>query len=777
MDPIVAAALAARTNADVDRLEELLKKAFGGEHPRYLGDEETNWSTISSPADPTSLLFERVTNMIDAALELEAERRGLFGCASPAEAAHAFFSVPREGLGGMDDPARAKLAPQALVQVLDSDDPVRRPTIAFRDRGIGVTPAGAPDTILSLHRSNKLRKPWLHGIFGKGGSAACAFDRGTVIVSRRQPDLLDGVEDRIVVAVVREGEAADMGLPFWRYLVDGTPARLPYSVPAAAHPTFEPGTYVAHIGYLAGRMGVQNWQNEESIYAFAETVLFAPTLPYQLQDARTGAANVRPASRREPSVLSGLGQRLDALKAGDGTILARSGRQSVPVPEVGAVRLRWWLFEDLDKRRTRVAKGFVVAFTTNGQVHQAWDGARMQQLVERLRRVGNRIFVQVDCDGIELRKRSKVFDSFRAQVRRGPEGRALEEAVAYALDNDAELADFESEFVRQSLRSGGESVSAAFRKRLNRALRSKVPGLAPAAGTGPGPRPPRPRGPEDLYDEPTTMTGPAEITLLVGGRATAYMEINAVDGFVPDRGEIALEGPPLMPLLGVSDLRKGRLPLTLTAPATMPAGAVEVEAVLTWVRGNGGLGRIAWPIRVNVVAEIAPRPAPKAKGGTGPSKGPGDVALIWVAGRDEGWEDDVVGELHDLKGDDLAAQPGGAYADLKGEEATIPTIVLNKDFAEWAGYLRGVARGASDDALAVRREKYALAVGVVVANLTTQERKVARKRAAWEARANGSEEPPPAMTAEQIRRALAEAAHGVIALLPDFDEILGDMGR
>ncbi len=592
-----------------------------------------------------------------------------------------------------------------------------------------------------------------------------------MVITRRQPTLLKTAdEDRITVAVVREADAVDVGLPFYRYLVNAD--ERPYSVPAKSHSDFEPGTYVAHINYLAGKMGVQNWTNEESVYAYAETLLFEPTLPYLLEDGRSNKANVRPAERGA-SVLSGLGQRLESLKAGDGTILGRSRWQAISVSHVGDVRMRWWLFEDLDKRRTRTAKGFVAIFTTNGQIHHAWDGQKLQQMVENRRRVGQRLFAQIDCDNIELKTRYKVFDSFRAQIRRGPEGRALEESVADALAHDADLDEFESHFVKVALASSAQNITASFRKRLNRALRTKVPGLATATGGGKGPKPPKPKDQADLYAEPTSMTGPEETTLLIGGRATVYMEINGIDGFVPERGEITLEGRLTTdPSLSVGDLRKGRLRLSLAASAEMPEGPVDVDVALTWVRSNGGLGRIAWPIRINVVNAIDPKPTAEPKGGgMGPTKNSGDVAFIWVAGRDQGWDDTVVGELQDLKGDDLATQRGEVYSDLKGVEELIPTIVLNKDFTDWAGYKRTIAKGASDATLDTRSERYGLAVGIIVANLTLEERKLTRKHDAWEAKRNGSDEPPTPMKPEQMQRALTEAARGVVALMPDFDAL------
>src|SRR5205823_14003649 len=91
--------------------------------------------------------------------------------------------------------------------------------------------------------------------------------------------------------------------------------------------------------------------------------------------------------------------------------------------------------------------------------------------------------------------------------------------------------EFESEFVRESLKATAQNVSEAFRKRLNRALKTKIGGMAPAPGKTGTTKPPRAKREEDLYPEPTSMTGPQTLTLPTGGRAVAYMEINAVDGF------------------------------------------------------------------------------------------------------------------------------------------------------------------------------------------------------------------------------------------------------
>jgi hypothetical protein len=418
VDPVIEMAVSARTIGDVDALEEALRRRLAAPRARYLGDKEANWAEISSPADPTALVFERVTNMWDALIEVAARRAGRADWPTPAAAAAAFLGAA--GIGDLTDSERDRFARLAIVTLHDSDDPKLRPTLSFRDYGIGLGKAEMPDTILSLAGSNKLRKPYLHGIFGKGGSSACVFSDATVIVSRKQPDLLAaGEEDLVTVAVIREDDAADVGLPFYRYWVgaDG----LPLAVPVAASDEFAPGTLVIHVNYQAGKMGIQRWRFEESIYAYAETLLFKPTLPYSLHDDRSPGSNTRPEDRRKPSTLSGLAQRLENTRT-EG-LIQQSRWSTVAVPGVGDVRLRWWLFEEVDQRRQRAAKGYAVLFTTNGQVHHAWDQARLQQQVEGLRRVSQRIIVEVDCDGVDLKRRAKLFDAFRNQVRKGPRAR------------------------------------------------------------------------------------------------------------------------------------------------------------------------------------------------------------------------------------------------------------------------------------------------------------------------------------------------------------------
>jgi hypothetical protein len=75
----------------------------------------------------------------------------------------------------------------------------------------------------------------------------------------------------------------------------------------------------------------------------------------------------------------------------------------------------------------------------------------------------------------------------------------------------------------------------------------------------------------------------------------------------------------------------------------------------------------------------------------------------------------------------------------------------------------------------IRKEKYALSLGVTIANLVQQERKLRKAHLAWEEDGSQGDEPTKPMDEEQLRRAINEAAYGTIAFLLDMDKVLTEL--
>lgn len=798
MNEIVKMALGARTKADVDALEEALRAA-GAQRIRFLGDREANWSPLSNTADSKAILFERATNEFDSLLELEVQRQhpNLGSLGSPALAAQKLFNFPKAGVAELKASERERIGNLSRIMLLDSDDSRRHPTVAFRDFGVGVTRREAPYTVLSLEASNKLTKSYQHGVFGKGGSLACMFSVATVFVMRRQPEVLRaGEKDEVAVAVVRQDDREDYGLPFFRYLVcdaiEDTKG-LPWACPSEEASEFDPGLYVAHISYQADRMGQSTWQQDDSVYAYAETVLFRPTLPFGLADDRTPPANRRPEGRGL-SILSGLGHRLDRLEAAvdkmkkdeaDLTPLLRKSEYStVPVPGVGKVRVRWWLFRDNDRRRSYAARGYIAVFTHDGQVHHSWDQQRFQSLVPSRRRVSERIFVEVDLEAVPRKQRIQLFSSMRDALRKTPEARKLEDAIANWIEADTDLGEAESRFTREALQRSAQHMTKDFLEKLNRAIGAKVPTLEvleKRKGLGPRPKPPKPL--EDLYPEPTSFVGPATMTLLPGETHMFHMQMNAVDGFVPSRGQVELRngtgGTEFA--LSVGDLRRGRVQLGISADDRAALGNYEAVLALSWLRGSGGIGSLRWPLNIKILAERpqADPQQPKKKEGGAHKEGRkrSVIALVWNKVDDHrasGWSEDTAGDLQRLPGKLLAEKAPELYGELKDVDAEVATIVLNEDFAPWAAYVRGSAL-SGDEAMRIRRHRYGIALGVAIANLWGREETLSKKHIAWQVKQNGGEQPERPMDEMQRRRAVTEAARGILALLPDFDRLASEV--
>jgi hypothetical protein len=474
----------------------------------------------------------------------------------------------------------------------------------------------------------------------------------------------------------------------------------------------------------------------------------------------------------------GLGQRLDATEAGNRGLIASSRPATLNVPSVGDLKVRWWLFENGDHVRRRAAKGNVALFVANGQVHHSWDRARFRDLVDhRYRRVSERIIVEIDTAQVPQKTRVRIFSSFRDTLLKSPEAVAIEDAIADWLSKEGDLDEAESKFTREALRTAGTRVSAALRRNLNRALKSKIPGLVAA---GPGGRsgggttkPPKPRPKEDLLPEPTMLTGPEALEIVPGERKSFYLVCNAVDGFVPDVGELVItaeQGAPEFSY-GIGDLRQGRVHISLLAPEDASLGTYELRAALSWMKRAGGFTTLGWPIKVKLVKEHAVRKADGGKKKRQRGEG-GDVALVWDRPNENNeWGEDVVGELQEMKGDDLAKLRPEEYADLDGMQEKVATIVLNEEFPGLKSYLGAGAHQIGDAWITARKERYALAVGVTVARLTLQEDELRRKHTDWERQHNGREEPPRPMDEKQMVRALQQHAAGVLVVLPSGEQL------
>ena len=442
-----------------------------------VGRRPNNRGAIEVASDAGRSLIERVTNMLDALLELEHERHGGIPlCRSPREAASAWLQVPeKDGLSALTDRQRQSLAARAIVRLEPGEGPQSR-LVTTIDKGIGICPDSLEDTILSLNESNKIQKHYLAGTYGQGGSSTFAFCKYVAIVSRGFGS------DRLGFTLVKYEDlpAEDYKTGRYVFLVDGD---APLQTLATEN-DIEHGTIVRHFGYDLARY--TSALGSKSIYGTLGRVLFDPVSAIRFENRVHGWNRTIKGSR---NALNG------AVDEGDDDTRGPALDHHVPMFSVdlgdcGAIGIECWVLARLQttggKRRTKPAENFVdatrpIILTHNGQnqgemtgrvIKDAKDGADMPFLQTQ-----GRLVCHVNCDRLSARAKRHLFSSTREQSREGSTLDRIRGELVRALRADDELVRLNEEAREQSLREKDEKAQRNMRRRVAKLLR--MAGAAP----------------------------------------------------------------------------------------------------------------------------------------------------------------------------------------------------------------------------------------------------------------------------------------------------------
>ena len=176
-----------------DEVVSLLEEAGHWDNPanwRYLGDTENNFSSIGNQqSNPVPALIEKLINGVDARLLNGCLERGISPESRDApknirEAVGTFFEdheselPPDAGLISLWTNKQATSEGELLTLSATGHAPRNGsglPCFTIADAGEGQTPDNFPSTFLSLHRSNKLRVPFVQGKFNMGATGALQF--------------------------------------------------------------------------------------------------------------------------------------------------------------------------------------------------------------------------------------------------------------------------------------------------------------------------------------------------------------------------------------------------------------------------------------------------------------------------------------------------------------------------------------------------------------------------------------------------------------------------
>jgi hypothetical protein len=441
-------------------------EAFEAAHPNEtawvpVGGRQNNRGTIEVAADPGRSLVERVTNGIDAVLELEHERHGgLPDVRSPREAAAAWLGVPESGLAGMTVRERQSLGQKIVVTVHSGDTRGAR-VLEIRDYGVGLSPEQMPSTVLSLNESNKMTKHYLAGAYGQGGSSTFAVSTLTLIASRRDDDGPIG----FTVVRFRDLPPDEYKIGHYVYLTMGSGV-LTADAPVES---FSRGTQVKHFGYdltsYSSRLGPR------SVYGLLNQVLFDPVVPVWLDNRVHGYRRLIKGAR---NALNG------AIDAGDEesrgpTLAHKLPMFYVSLGEHGRIGIEYWVLQPPTSTNKKPTESFVnphkpIVLSLNGQ-----NQAELTQLLIRkdaeLPYLALRMIVHVDCNSLTPASLRALFVSSREDARRGVLLDLIKQELIKVLRSDDELTRLNSEARDRGVHKRDESAVQEARRAVARLLR------------------------------------------------------------------------------------------------------------------------------------------------------------------------------------------------------------------------------------------------------------------------------------------------------------------
>ena len=465
-----------------DKVVELLQASGYWDKPsawQYLGDKENNYSSIGNQqSNAVSALIEKLINGVDArllnaCLEQEIDPEGSSAPKSIREAVGRFFedhgpTLPSDaGLISSWTNKKATREGQLLTLAATGYGPrdgSRLPSLTIADAGEGQTPDSFSATFLSLHRSNKLRVPFVQGKFNMGATGALQFcspnHRLQLIVSRRNPSLLSSPTPRDeqwgFTVVRREAPTGGRRNSVFTYLaplgvIKGRDGKV-LSFEADRWPIFPRVDNKGRDAY--GRKAVHGSLiklyeyrldgNRSNIahsggnllqrVDFGMPQLALPIRLYECREIYKG-----PSGSFATNVL-GVGARLD-----------RDSREKLedgfPIHEI----------LKLENRELRVriyalkgsAKGYrsgrdAIVFTINGQAHATKPKDFFRRKAVGLSQLSDSLMVVVDCSTIEGQLREDLFMNSRDRLRDIPLSDRLERALEQVLRSHPYLKELKN---------------------------------------------------------------------------------------------------------------------------------------------------------------------------------------------------------------------------------------------------------------------------------------------------------------------------------------------
>lgn len=451
----------AKSVKDINELIKLLESKYDTEWIP-IGNNESNHSTFQMLERGENGIIERLTNAIDAVIEKEYFLNPDESLNSPRKSSEKYFGIKEGNLANYNTKdINKKLKDLVKLNVLESNKK-GRPTIEIRDYGIGLSSEEFGKTILSLQGGNKLKKFYLAGTFGQGGSTANIFSKHTLFISKPIPEKDNS--NKISFTITKEFDDLDYKTPIHKYLVLKS-TKCPITVEDHDN-EFEPGTLVRHIEMNINQYGRSSAKapGDNSIYHFVNKKLFNPILPIKITENRLDVDRTNIERNNNTIIALGCNSRLN-----DNSNVKYSDKLITEYIFGGTVTINYWIINDRNSYKNYNDKSTPVLYTINGQV----EGYETANFFEKIGKpyLLNHLIVNVDCDGMDDRVKARLFTSDRTKFQDNDYTDTLRKKVINILTEDMKLVEFNRYFKEQMLSESSENISDELNKKIENKLK------------------------------------------------------------------------------------------------------------------------------------------------------------------------------------------------------------------------------------------------------------------------------------------------------------------
>ena len=624
----------------LEKLQETNRVAW-----RPVGDRENNLATINIGSDPASGLIERITNAIDAFFEKEWILRGEpTNLRSPRIACEQWFGIEDgklENITTVNQEIR-DLAGNVKVTLFESERP-EKPTVDIRDYGIGIKSEDFSKSILSLNENRKLKKFFLAGAFGQGGSTTLSYSPYTMIFSKYSFQD-SGSESKVAFSLVRfnQGNFDTDKHGVYEYLINHSTGQ-PFEFEVEEE-NFPSGTLVRHVAMDLGKYRSNMTVQQNSLWYLTHHFLFDPVMPYTIEEQRENP------SKGATRTVTG-NYRL--LEHGENTEYKRKAELTF---RNGQVKLSWWVIS-ADGTRDRIKQYVLpsqpIILTYNGQKQGHLPNTIIKNDL-KLPYLDRYLIVHIDCDNLDGESRRQLFPTTRESLRDTSLLDDLRLLIKDTLSGDDELKRLDRERKQRFI----ERVDSQSVENIRRRLADRVSQVISSGGSGHSPRTLPPDGggqvvpdrPPIPVQEPPTMleiigSGPKHV--YSGKRFFLRFKTDADPSYFmnPDAFIAVINPPSFGQYSGTTTIREGYGITYFTANDQQEPGTTSEISLELRPRTSRSLSS-------SIEAEIVPLPEDL---GTDRGKvGSPNINPIWVTSdapfwHENEWDENSVAKVIDTE--------------------------------------------------------------------------------------------------------------------------------